>query len=350
MLRINLLPTYVPQRRLTRKLLLGFMVLLALSVLVPLGLYLSTRTARAAEEAQATAAEAGKAKTDALKSQAATQRSQIAPLKAKVDYVKAVRAYNTSIVAFWNTVSHYSDPKVIYTDAAVSGTTLTIKAYMPSIGEVGRYLQAMYQEPDFTTVSIDKLPGYPDALVTKYFLDNKLIGIGQAPTLSGGAAGTTTQTTQAFAPPTLGGGRLGGAFGGGPAGGGAQGGTNTKTAYGQVLTPGATGAGASTNGGSFGDVPVSVTQVIESRIPPFASPEQRADYYQRAFLRIRKKTYPKGFEITVTATLKQPMTAPVIPGATSAAAAPGGFPTGSFSPGSLSPGGPAGGPPPGSRG
>ncbi len=346
MLRINLLPTYVSQRRLTRKLAIGFTVLFALAVLVPLALYISTRNARVAEENQATAAEAGKAKTDALKAKAASQRSQIAPLKAKVDYVKAVRTYNTSLVTFWDTVSRYSDPKVIYTDAAVSGTTLTIKAYMPSISEVGRYLQAMYQEPDFTTVSIDKLPGYPDALVTKYFLDNKLIGIGQAPTF--GAAGAQGQSSQSFTPPTLGsapggGSSIGGFPGGGGApsgglpGGGAQGGSNAKTSYGQVLTPAGTGANASANGGSFGDVPVSVTQVIESRIPPFASPEQRADYYQRAFLRIRKKTYPKGFEITVTATLKQPMTAPTIPGSASVTSTPGGFP----------PGGPGGTLPPG---
>lgn len=332
MLRINLLPPSVSQRRLTRKLSLGFAALLALCVLVPLGLYLSTRTARANEEAKATAAETGKAKTDALKTQAASQRSQIAPLQAKVDYVKAVRAYNTSVVKFWDTVSHYSDPKVIYTDAAVSGTTLTIKAYMPSIGEVGRYLQAMYQEPDFTTVSIDKLPGYPDALVTKYFLDNKLIGIGQAPAFGG--AGASTQTNQAFRSPTSGGSSSGGfgssssggSFGGSSLNSSAQGNGSTKTAYGQVLTPSATGA--TTNGGAFGDVPVSVTQVIDARIPPFASPEQRAGYYQRAFLRIRKKTYPQGFEITVTATLKQPLTAPVIPGGIGAAPTPGGGPSG----------------------
>lgn len=320
MLRINLLPTYVSQRRLTRKLLFGFTALLLLFSLVPLGLYLSTRNARVAEENRATAAEAGKAKTDALVAQAAAQRTQIAPLKAKVDYVKAVRAYNTSLVAFWATVARYSDPKVTYTDAAVSGTALTIKAYMPSIGEVGRYLQAMYQEPDFTTVGIDKLPGYPDALVTKYFLDNKLIGIGQTPAFNtpGGAG---SQGTQSFAPPTAGGSQ-GSQFSSSPQSGNGQG-ASGKSSYGQILTPGGTGANALITGGSFGEVPVSVTDVIEARIPPFASPEQRADYYQRAFLRIRRKTYPKGFEITVTATLKQPLTAPTIPGSSSITTVPG---------------------------
>ncbi len=347
MLRINLLPTYVSQRRLTRKLAFGFAALLAICVLLPLALYVSTRSARAAEENQATAAEAGKAKTDALKTAATNQRSQIAPLKAKVDYVKAVRAYNTSLVTFWDTVSRYSDPKVVYTDAAVSGTTLTIKAYMPSIGEVGRYLQAMYREPDITTVSIDKLPGYPDALVTKYFLDNQLIGIGQAPAFGAGGGGASGQANQTFAAPTLGRGSPGSGFSGGSPGsgfsGGAQGGGGAKSGYGQILTPSGTGASASATSGGFGDVPVSVTQVIEARIPPFASPEQRADYYQRAFLRIRKKTYPKGFEVTVTATLKQPMTAPTIPGSSSITSTPGasgGFPGGT--PGSFTPHGPVG--------
>ena len=245
MLRINLLPSYVSQRRLTRKLVLGFVTLLIACAAVPLALYFQAHNQRIDEENQATAAEAGKAKTDALKAQAAAQRSQIAPLKAKVDYVKAVEAYNNSIVAFWNTVAQYSDPKIIYTDAQVAGTALTIKAYSPSIAEVGRYLQAMYQEPDFSTVGIDKLPGYPDALVTKYYLYGKLVGIGSAPTFSA-TGGTTGQTTPAPAQTTANG---------------------QKTTFGQVLTPTGSGAGA-TGAGLFGEVPVSVDQIVASQIPP----------------------------------------------------------------------------------
>ena len=316
MLRINLLPAYVSQRRLTRKLVLGFSVLVLLCIAVPLALFLSTQAKRVDMENQATAAEAGKAKTDALKAQAAAQRSQIAPLKAKVDFVASVRKYNRDLVTFWNTVAQYSDPRIIYTDAQVTGPTLTLKAYAPTIAEVGRYLQAMYQEPDFTTVEIDKLPGYPDALVNKYYLDGKLVGIGTSPA-SAGANGANAMQNASLSLSSAPG--LGGA--------GANGG---KLSFGQVLIP--SSSGGTPSGATFGETPVNIADIVEPKIPPFASPEQRAIFYQRAIQRIQKKAIPKGFEITVTATLKQPMTAPTLPGDTSATSTGG--------PGGIGPSGP----------
>ena len=318
MLRINLLPSYVAQRRVTRQLSVFFGALFFMCVAVPFYLYVTAQRDRADMEAKATQAEQQQTITQGYRTDASNRRSQIAPLKAKVDFVKAVKDYNIAQVKFWNTVAQYSDPKITYTDAAVSGTTLTIKAFSPSLADVGRYLQAVYNEPDFTTVSIDKLPGYPEATVTKYYLYGKLVGVGTNPAIVPGTGAT------ASAQPAPAGG-----------GGGATGGTG-KSAYGQTLISSTLVAAK--------DVPQSVQQVLAAQISPFASPQQQSAQYQDAITHLTSKTTPKGFDIVVTATLKQAMTAPTIPGAGSAApGGPGGIPGGP-------PGGFPGGPPPGAPG
>ena len=79
-------------------------------------------------------------------------------------------------VKLYNTLADTS-PKssFIYSDAAVSGATMTIKAYSPSVEEVGRYLQAMYHEPDFQTVAVDQVPGYPDNVRHLYYLNGTMV-------------------------------------------------------------------------------------------------------------------------------------------------------------------------------
>ena len=69
-------------------------------------------------------------------------RTAIAPTEAKLQFVADARNYNKEWARLYDTVARYTDPKMIYTDATVSGTALSIKAYAPSIAEVGRYLEA----------------------------------------------------------------------------------------------------------------------------------------------------------------------------------------------------------------
>ncbi len=354
MLRINLLPSYVPQRRLTRKLIFGFSALLALCVLVPLFLYLQASQQKASWLSQATAAEAGKAKTDALRQQTQATTAQIAPIQAKVDFVKAVHQHNTDIGNFWATVAAYSDPKVIYSDAVVSGNALTIKAYSPSLAEIGRYLQAMYQEPDFQSVAIDKLPGYPEAVVAKVYLGNQLIayetyGSQSTPGGQGGFGGGQGGFGGQQGP----GGFGRGGSGQGRTGGGA--GDAQTPAYGSAVELGPTANGnqiptisGGTGTGKTQFDPQQISQVILGDravrnvvLNPFARPQTQAQAVANIGASLRNKIKvrlePQGFPVTVTATLKQPLTVPPLPGSAPAAGA-GGFP-GSFAGPGRGPGG-----------
>lgn len=338
MLRINLLPASVAQRRIAKKMTALFSLLFLIFLIGPLAYNLAVQKPHQAEiEQQATEAEAGKAKTDALKAQAAAQVALIAPIKAKVDFVKQVYANNRRWPQLYATVARYTNSDILYSDAAVSGQTMSIKAYTPSIAAVGRYLQTMYKEPDFTTVAIDRLPGYPDALVSKYYYHGKLVGVGAPPGGSpgagagGGAAG------------------FGGGGGGYPGGGGAGGGkggpggataTGLSTSGGGSGPSGGSGFGGSGFGGgagSSGDAGTVVSS-FDSAINPLASPEQRARLFAQAIRQATGKwngssgvrREPKGFEITVTATLKDPPVAPVVPGSGAAGGPGGGAPGGGF--------------------
>jgi Tfp pilus assembly protein PilN len=191
MLRINLLPSYIGQRRLTKKLIPLFAGLFLLSVGLPLFGYVTMQTHLKQLTEDADTAETGKKHTDDLKAQAASTLAKVKPIQDKLDFVTAVHTYTRTWVTLLNTLADKS-PKnsFIYSGVSVNGPIMTIKAYTPSVEEVGRYLQAMYQEPDFTSVSVDKLPAYPDNIRHLYYLGKVLVfADGASGSSSGGGGG-----------------------------------------------------------------------------------------------------------------------------------------------------------------
>ena len=380
MLRINLLPSYVSQRRLTKRLVVAFAALFILCVLAPLAIYASMVHHLNDVSAQADSAEAGKKITDARKAQAAAAIASIKPIQDKLDFVTAVHAYNRQQVALYNTLADTS-PKssLIYTDASYSASTMSIKAYSPSVDVVGRYLQAMYQEPDFQTVAVDKIPGYPDNVRHLYYLNGKMV-------FADGATGSTGGGGQQGSQSSSQGRGQGGFPGGGPGGGGSPSGgygggqsgsstgpagytlanlgpngpTNLPAGVGPPpaeLTGGATasaqgggqgGVGQGSGAGQAGGYSPAFLAIADRNLSPFILPEAREAIHRQFLRRVVMVSAPKGFDINVTATLKQPLTAPTLPGTAPAAGAGRG--AGFGGPMGGSPGGPMGGAPPSSPG
>ena len=402
MLRINLLPPYVQQRRLTKKLVPVFVGLFLLSVALPLILYSYLHGKLTTLTQEASDAVAGKAKTDNYKSEAATTISQVAPIQAKLKFVTDADAYARKWVALYNTLAD-TTPKssFLYTGAAVTGQTMAIRAYSPSVEEVGRYLQVMYHEPDFTSVVVDKIPAYPENIRHLYFYNGTLVFADGATGGGGGNASSAFSGSRGGAPGGFpgGGGGFPGGGGGFPGGGGSQGGGGQATTGAPAnYTPEALGPNGAANlpsgvgppppeiavggtgggtlagrggGGVFGGrggngapggfpgaggggqsttYSENFLRVAGRGISPFASPTVRDLILQKALRRVVVKTVPKGFDINVTAMLKEALTPPELPGGAPAAGAAGlgGGPPGGF-PGAP-PGGSPGGGPPGYRG
>ena len=350
MLRINLLPSYVTQRRLTKQLIPIFVGAFLLCLAAPLVVYFTLHTALVNLTQQASDAVAGKAKTDGYKADAVTTLAQVAPINAKLQFFNDVEAYPLKWIELFNTLAD-TTPKssFIYTGAAVTGTTLALKAYSPSVEEVGRYLQVMYHEPDFTTVAVDKIPAYPDNIRHLYYLNGVMVFA------DGATAGSSSG----------GGGGMGGGFSGGRGGfpgGGGQGGqvatgapanwtpdalgpngpTNIPDGVGPPpaeIAVGGTPTGNQNGGGGFpggggqgagatGGYSPKFLSVAGRNISPFASPAVRDQILHNALRRVVVKTVAKGFDINVTAMLKQPLTAPGLPGSAPAGGMPGGMPGG----------------------
>ncbi len=416
MLRIDLLPNYVKQRRVIKQMITGFAIAAIACVVLPLGFYFLKVSELKTLTAKADAAVEGKAKTDASKALAASTLAQVDPIKAKIDFVAAVHAFNGHYIQFYNTLANVTPSNsLIYsgttlgagtgaagsypssgasgaTAAATGPTAVSIKAYASSVATVGRYLQAMYREPDFTTVTVDKVPGYPDNVRNLYYYGKTLVFADDATSSGGGSGGGGGGRSSSY-PGGSASSSSGGRPGGYPTGGGGNAqssGANGPADYtatnlgpnapgntppgvgppppeltGGVSITGGNGPGGTPGGlpgarqtatqtqgngqtGGVGATPIIYGEVFDrvagSNISPFATPEVRQSILRARLRRVVKKTVPRGFELTVTATLKDEttklLTAPVLPGSAPAAGtgAPGGFPGGR--------GGFPGGPPP----
>ena len=296
MLRINLLPAYIAERRKTRTAIVLSTAVFAIACAGLLFFFLNLSAAVAAKEQEATDEEAKQAEVVAIKSKTSQIRTQIAPLQDKVTFVENVKFYNTLAPRIYRNAAKYTIRQVEYNSMKVAGNTLTIGGFVSgddgkgnssgkqSVENFGRYLITFFGNPDITALSVAGLPGYPSV-----------------------ATGTGTGNPSGGAPGGFpGGGFPGGGFpGGGIPGGPRAGGPGGLSPQGDLSA----GGGFPGGGGSaaLGQVPGR-----------------------------------PGFPFTATGTLKHPVSAPTVPASAGggASTAGGGF------------GGPVGtlGPPPGAEG
>ena len=282
MLRINLLPAYIAERRKTKTATFASIALFALVCASLLFVYMGKAAAVTAKEQEATDEEAKQAEVVTIKSKTTQIRTQIAPLQDKVTFVKNVKFYNTLAPRIYRNAAKYTIRQVEYNSMNIAGSALTIGGFVSgddgkgnssgkqSVENFGRYLITFFGNPDITALSVAGLPGYPSV-----------------------ATGTGTGTPNGGAPGFPGGGQ------GGPRAGG----------LGQLGSQGGPGG---IGGPGFPDPSAALGQVPGR----------------------------PGFPFSATATLKRPVTSPNVP-----ASAGGGTSTTAGSPaglgGPVSPGPPS---------
>ena len=367
MLRINLLPSYVTQRRLTKRLIPVFIVIFALFAALPLALYVSMKTHLSALTQEADTDEAQKTANDALEAQAASTKAKVQPILDKVLFVEAAHKHIRDQVVTIKTVANESPRNsFIYSGMAPGAgyTTMTIKAYSPSVEEAGRYLQAMYQQPVFSSVAVDKIPGYPDNVQHRWYLGKTMVfaegasssgGGGGGGYPGGGGSGGAGAGPSAFTAANLGPNGPGNVPPGvGPPPAELTGGLPTAGGGGSGGYPGGGGGGGYPGGagaGQGGGYSVNFMRLALAGVSPFATPDVTARILRNKLRQVRRVTIPKGFDVTVTATVAPPyapLNAPAPPGSAPASApgggggfpgGGGGYPGGGGSPGGGYPGG-----------
>ena len=311
--RIDLLPPYVREWMLGRTLTIAFTLIFIVSVVFCLITFVTLSSQAAAAEQRAQTMEAAKRRVTAVQDEAKATLAQVQPIQDKLDFVQKVDDYRDQWIKLYVTLGDRTARSgFIYTDASVKGTAMTIKAYSPTVQDVTVYLQAMYQEPDFASATVDKVVGFPDDSRHLYYLDGHLV-------FADGAVPPVVSASPGVGPTDF-----------NPDQVGPNGANNIPPGVGPPppeiavkYLGGFSGAAAPAAGGTMGASGYSPAflKVATVRIGPFAPPQIRDALLKQALRRVVVKTVAKGFDITVTATLKKPMTPPLPPGTQPAASA-----------------------------
>jgi len=163
MLRINLLPAYIAQKRRVRNAIIGMIALF--SLVTGLGLayqfmVLQPEVAKLEQDANDMQARADA--VTAYKAETSRIRTKVAPLQEKVQFVELIRYHNTIRQKIYRNVARYTYKQVEYNSMAVTGNTLAVSGYVRQISDIGRFYITLFGNPDITAVSLTSpIPGWP---------------------------------------------------------------------------------------------------------------------------------------------------------------------------------------------
>lgn len=165
MLRINLLPAYLGEKRKVRTAIVLVSVVLIAIIAAGLGYNFGPlQTQVKDEDAKATAREADAQAERDIESKTASIRSAIAPLGEKVALVEAVRYHNKLYQKIYRQAAAYTYKEIELNSMSISGSTLSMTAYAKQIDDIGRFYIYMFGNPDVTAVSISGVPSYQEML------------------------------------------------------------------------------------------------------------------------------------------------------------------------------------------
>jgi Tfp pilus assembly protein PilN len=181
MLRINLLPTYLEEQKKLRLAIVGASLLFAAVTAGMLGYhFLKLKADETAATDRATAAAEARTAAEAINTKADGVLTSIRPILDKTEFVEQVRFQNEIRQRIFANAAKYTDAKVEYDSMSVNGDTFTVNAYCRSIADLGRFYLTMFNNPDFTAVSIQGIPGWPNAASVNSKIGQNPFGAGDA--------------------------------------------------------------------------------------------------------------------------------------------------------------------------
>jgi Tfp pilus assembly protein PilN len=161
MIKINLLPPYVFERQVVRRLMLIFAAALVFIVIAGVGLRTQRSSALASLQQELLDTQRIETQVKANQAEATAQRAKIGPITAKVKFIDDVMAYNEKAPALYEQLTRFTYEKVRYRQITLTDTQMEIEAYAPSLSDAGRYLLNLYRATDlFSQVTMSSVPGY----------------------------------------------------------------------------------------------------------------------------------------------------------------------------------------------
>jgi hypothetical protein len=163
MLRINLLPAYIAQRKRVTNTIIGMVALFLIVNGLMLGYNFAVLgPAVTAKEEEANAMQAKADAVVAYEAETTQIRAKVKPLQEKVQFVELVRYHNGIRQKIFRNVARYTYKNVEYDSMAVSGSTLSLRGYVAQLSDIGRFYITLFGNPDVTAVSLtSSLPSWP---------------------------------------------------------------------------------------------------------------------------------------------------------------------------------------------
>lgn len=162
MIKINLLPRIINEKKAVRNTAILFGVLLVATIAAGMTYNSRLHAAVMDMEQQASAAEAWKQRVEAIKTETTNVQGQTKPIQQKVDFITAVLDYNGKYPKLFEEIAKWTYEKVQYTSMQSDGKVVRMQMRVKTLDDLGRYLLNMYRATDlFTSVTISSLPGYP---------------------------------------------------------------------------------------------------------------------------------------------------------------------------------------------
>ena len=163
MLRINLLPAYLGEKKKTRLAIVGASLLVAAVTGGSLFAWNHQKQQVETREAEAIAMETEATAVTQLQTDANNIRTAIKPITDKRDFIDAVLFYNQLRPRIYRRAARYTTNNVEFNSMTVSGQSLAISAFAKRPSDVGRFLITMFANPDLSAVSVAGIPGWSGA-------------------------------------------------------------------------------------------------------------------------------------------------------------------------------------------
>lgn len=161
MIKINLLPSYVLERAAVRRLMMIFVVLLAVIIAGGLAYRLQRGAKLSSLQSDLTNVRITETEVLRLEQQATQETAKIDPMNQKLQFIDGVMAYNRIAPDLYEQLGRFTYEKVRYREITLTDTQMEITAYAPSISDAGRYLLNLYRATNiFSQVSMSSVPGF----------------------------------------------------------------------------------------------------------------------------------------------------------------------------------------------
>lgn len=163
MIKINLLPKSINERKIVKNTAILFGVLVVAVVAIGI-LYTQVFLVKQVADMQAKAdyAEDLRQEVDDIESKTAGIKKDTEPINTKLNFIMGVLEYNQKFPKLYEDIAKWTYEKISYTSMVCNGMDVTMTAQARSLDDLGRFLLNMYQARDlFSQVTISGVPGYP---------------------------------------------------------------------------------------------------------------------------------------------------------------------------------------------